>query len=403
MKNFIFIISILYSSIVVGQNEKWTSYTEENTNKSLNTGINSFIGNFIIDNAGNKWFLTAGRGITRFDGKNWYNYTDENTNGIIKNHKRIVKIEVSTSGLVIAYFVDQEQIYFDGKNWQPFKVRPIKFINYQIDKNNKKWILTNKGLATIGEKDELNYLKNIDTNQISYKFLSIIKVISENQIWFKCDRGEYKFNGGYTKNDNELVYFDGKKFILHDSKNFNTDKNISDVKFDSKNNMWISFDGAGVAKFEGNNWINYNLKNTNKGLAGNNVMQLFIDSKDNIWSIQQNGNSFCQSISKFDGNTWVAYNAKTTNKLFDFPVFIQTQPINNYFYENNIISEDKSGNIWLASSEGIYKFENNEWKAFNIKNKPDLFLHNNFVGVECEKNGDVWLIAGNYLIKVSNQ
>jgi ligand-binding sensor domain-containing protein len=105
---------------------------------------------------------------------------------------------------------------------------------------------------------------------------------------------------------------------------------------------------------------------TKDGLADDIITTIFEDKNGNIWFGTGNG------VSRYDGNKFTNFTEKDGLVGFDF---------------NNII-QDKNGTIWLASRDGVTCYDGNVFKAFKKENGA------NFINVRSileDKNGAIWL------------
>lgn len=92
--------------------------------------------------------------------------------------------------------------------------------------------------------------------------------------------------------------------------------------------VWVGTWGAGVSRFDGTRWHNYNTKN---GLAGDIVYSIACEPNGVLWFGTNNG------ISRYDGKSWKNYNQK------------------NGLLENNIyaLAVAPNGDIWAGSRRGV--------------------------------------------------
>jgi ligand-binding sensor domain-containing protein len=132
-------------------------------------------------------------------------------------------------------------------------------------------------------------------------------------------------------------------------------------------NKWFGTD-AGLASFDGINWQIFT--NTNSPLTDNDIRALKVQNDSVIWiGTMQSG------LYKKTNNTWINYNES-----------------NSGLHDNLVrgIEIDSTGAIWLATSEGVSKFDGQNWQLWNIANSGLLtnnitdirtgFLNEKFVG-----------------------
>ncbi len=103
---------------------------------------------------------------------------------------------------------------------------------------------------------------------------------------------------------------------------------IYDIEQDRTGYLWLATQ-SGAVKFDGYNFKTYTIEN---GLPDNNVVDVFIDSKNRVWLATESS-----GMAVISNNSIRCIN--TGNGL-----------VSDYALE---ISEDKQGNIWYLSHEGI--------------------------------------------------
>ncbi len=140
---------------------------------------------------------------------------------------------------------------------------------------------------------------------------------------------------------------------------------------DSKGNMWFAVSGQGAAKFANGTWTYY--KTSNSAILSNGVTCIGEDSDGNILFGTTNGVSILSA-----SNTW-SYFRDPTVTLFitcfetdkDDNIWAGTygqgflifdgEEIGQVYYEAfkdvNDIEEDSKGNIWVATENGLLKWD----------------------------------------------
>lgn len=277
-----------------------------------------------------------------------------------------------------------------------------------VDRQNKKWFLSDGGLVGYKEPADAKLAVSIYTRLNSDYPNGKIQGIEnfENSIlMLNSECGIVRFDGTSFKKEmpnvvggmffNDLnVGKDGKAYIgtyryLHtfDGKNYDKidwkediGKQVNAVLMDDKGTLWIGFDG--ISKFENGSWQNYNKKNA--GLSSNSVYKLFKDSKGNLWAILSDG------VAKYDGTTWTSFTKKTTDiALRNMIGFAETKEGKILFcnganlveydgttmkdvagfkavgsIRNMILQDD--GSLLIATEEkGIVKFKDGSMSFFN--------------------------------------
>lgn len=251
------------------------------------------------DSAGNLWFATD-RGVTRYDGKQFFNYTTEN--GLPSND-------------VWSILVDR-----NGTVWAGTMLSACRFTGETLPNGDP--LFTE---FIIPEATEINPIRNIGTK--------IIWQMMEDQsgnIWFTT------FGGG-------AYCYDGKSLTGISAKEGLTDSFVNCIVQDKSGSIWFATQRKGVFRFSvalqdavSTTVTNFTPEN---GLGGFEVWAVMEDKASNIWFASR-GN-----ISRYN-----PYDTK--------PEFI------NYTYDDGLtnccvqcIFQDSRGTIWFGSGDGLFKFQ----------------------------------------------
>ena len=216
---------------------------------------------------------------------------------------------------------------------------------------------------------------------------------SKGYMWFATQNGISRFDGYNFKN---FSIQDGLPSIY-----------ISCLFEDSKGNIWVGTEDAGIARFNGREFIIYNAEN---GLVGNNeIEEILEDHKGNIWvrtryegiskiyknSItnltQEKGLPSNEVLSAFvdsKGRVWLG----TLNGIIIFDGKERRTITTNEGLSNNIvwdIIEDKDNNYWIATQGGgIVKYNGEEFINYTIE---DGLSSNIILTLMEDTNGNIWI------------
>jgi ligand-binding sensor domain-containing protein len=309
------------------KNDNWEMYNY--TNFCL---TDSFIDDICLDNEGNKWIVTHGRGIT-FIGKDSCEII-QSTNEIkrLNSYDKIVFDKdnrlwaLNSSNIILksdniweefisrkypinrtslsSIFVDHENtiwiggeklIRFRNKKWDVFpfqeeimdtKENQSIFNNLLINSfcedtiSNQLYMGSPRGLISFDYKTEKIYIR---TNGLRTKEVISLGRDQKGRIW--CGNSNYYFSkdGNHYSSD-ELVgclsMFDGQ-WHYYDSTNSGLPDNVIFVILcDSDNNMWFGT-RKGLVKYDGESWTVFNEENS--GLPNNYVQSLAFDKHGNLW------------------------------------------------------------------------------------------------------------------------
>ena len=150
---------------------------------------------------------------------------------------------------------------------------------------------------------------------------------------------------------------------------------------DNNGDLWMVTYSDGVWRNDGEKLIHYPIKD---GGADVLLFSIYKDKQDNLWlGTHSNG------VYKFNGEAFEKFELESNLSDVD-PYFIETKTIENAYGPNSItrnIIQDRNGNIWLASWEGIIHYDG---KAFtNFTNKEGLRRFHVFSILE-DKRGNIW-------------
>jgi ligand-binding sensor domain-containing protein/serine phosphatase RsbU (regulator of sigma subunit) len=380
---------------------------------------------FLQDRKGNLWFGTQGGGVSRFDGKNFSHYTvkeglsddwvmsiyEDKTGNLWFGTNKGISI-LSSDGKLFTYFSetkdfcrdavdciieDKNGIIWLGTECGLYKVnsnqeslefysadqgigglgRPNNGIQSILeDSSGDLWLGISMGLTRFKYKsgEFTNYTPEqgicpmiFDSGMMMANRVSSIAEDNDGNLWLACDDGVYKFN----KDRLHLSHYIEKENLL---------SNLHQIFIDKKKNIYACsfFYGLSVIS-PGNNLSHYNEEN---GLITTNVNCITEDRNGNIWVGTEEGLClYASSIFKSYpirgimssdafGNLW--------NEI-DGQLFCQNKNGERSVYDcrkafgpisTTRMTVDKSGDPWIASYNGIYKF--------NVKN--NSLLHINLSG-----------------------
>ncbi|MCL6100788.1 MAG: PEGA domain-containing protein, partial [Bacteroidetes bacterium] len=160
---------------------------------------------------------------------------------------------------------------------------------------------------------------------------------------------------------------DTSKFVNYISFNSGLPSNIVNyVTVDRSNHIWIGT-GNGLAKFDGKKWQRFNIKNS--PLNSGYISRIAVDDLNRILIGTPMG------FYTFDGSNWTDFSAEI-----------------NYSSVNDVIVAP-SGDYWVGTRDGLYKYSNGVWTVFNTANSS---LADNFVTcLAIDKQNRIW-IGSNY-------
>jgi ligand-binding sensor domain-containing protein len=171
-------------------------------------------------------------------------------------------------------------------------------------------------------------------------------------------------------------------WTIFDTDNGLPGNTVADIVLDSKDNLWLTFPGQGVAKYSDGTWTYY--RTPTSPLLSNIVSCAAEASDGSIIFGTVTGLSILSGT-----NTWNTYTdpvntmiVKTVKVASDRTIWVGTEGQGFYVnsgtgfvknpvtaYKNitvNVIEEDQSRNIWLGTDNGLIKWDGKSFSYFGL-------------------------------------
>jgi ligand-binding sensor domain-containing protein len=304
------------------------------------------------DKNGNIWFTVSERGVYRHDGKSFANFTKENYS--LNIHVSACIYEDKAGNLW--FNTNKGVCYYDGKKFMQFKIplppssivgpekhsllliNPIQVSKILQDKNGSFWFLTeNHGVYRYDTSlsDSVKHEKSF-TNFLLDETPNCILETKKGDIYI----GSWRGGGVYRYNPLALLNAGKKNEEGFTRLNGFSDGMISCFLEDKAGNIWVGTRNSTVDRYDGKTVTNFSEKD---GLSKNGVFCILEDSKGNIWLGSNAGKGFIRGDAFcYDGKTFTNITAKVGLTLVD-----------GFVYDVRSILEDKVGNIWIGSTDGL--------------------------------------------------
>ncbi|MFK8011229.1 MAG: two-component regulator propeller domain-containing protein [Marinicellaceae bacterium] len=375
-------------------------FVKDQKNELLKTLSNNDLRYIFVDSSGLLWFTTLNSGVFKIDptgGQFKKNkILDSNDNEL---SQRVWSIEfdednntyIGTSDTLFIKSNDNHytRIVTNGKNQIPGRIRSLK-----RSKNNDMWIGSSDGLFVLPKGETVAQAVNEPFEIIGTKPLDIFSIeeTQSGDFWFSLD------NLG-------IMYWspkENKAYILQKYQDtVLTELKINTILQDSKDNIWITTNLAGLIKFDiKNNKItimNHDPSNKNS-ISSNRVSDILEDSQGRLWIATSKGvnlydpilNSF-QIIRSAEGlvdeslfsilkdsqnNIWVShfFGISRINNAFDE---VQNFKINSNIRKDGLriraANINKSDELYYGSNNGLYTFDPKKLQSC-IQFEPNLQL-----------------------------
>ncbi len=162
-------------------------------------------------------------------------------------------------------------------------------------------------------------------------------------------------------------------------KNYTYNKNITGIEIQG-NDLWISTQG-GLVKYNKETGEKTFFNRANAGLPDNNLMGICYETNGNIWlATTYNG------IAKFKDGQCTIYNTFNSELPSD--------------QHNRRIIKDKNGNVWVASMNYMVKFNGTTWKTWETGHPFSSWPV--ISGFDIDSSGVVWIFSTDGIGKIEN-
>lgn len=311
----------------------------------------------------------------------------------IKEFKEISSLQISiVSGIV--YMYDYEYWYrhseMSGSAALKYNEPPKYFTSFQLDMTGNIWITSLEGLFEFSNNNLVEF-ENADLKYI--KFFGMLQANS-GDIWVASEKGVFRLHDGtwlnYTKKDGlsgDFFYdididpqgriwaFSANDMKFNGLSMYNGEKwqqfdnDAIHLKGDIENLIWCENEVLAFSTDGVSYFDNTGWHRFDKkgGLPGKNYSIMARDRYKNIWLASENG------FYQYENKKWV--------KLYE--------PASGWFV--NQVYTDKKKMIWLATANsGVFHYNNDNWEQLTVENGlPDDCVS----GVFEDKSGDIWFIT----------
>lgn len=294
----------------------------------------------------------------------------------------------------------------------------------EIRQYNKEeyWIASESGIYIYNKTNRSvsNLRKSLtDQYSISDNAIYSLTVDREGGMWIGS------FFGGINYLPKEYIRFN--KFIGGRTYSQMLGNAIREICVDHYGNLWLGTEDNGIDKFnpQTGEMKNFSLNNQQYPLSSTNIHGLMVDG-NNLWvGSFENGIEILdipsgKTIKRYSikdkrsnlNNDFVLCFYKTKKKEIlvgtAYGVQIYNPETDNFSSWNNLntlsrqIYEDKSGDIWIASSDGLYRYQTSNESLVRYQKQsddPNSIGNNDITSVFESSSGQIWIttVDGLYL------
>jgi ligand-binding sensor domain-containing protein len=231
----------------------------------------------------------------------------------------------------------------------------------QILKDGKKlWIAGNSGLMQLDTETEV-----LTTHELGFSDLPLLRNLAKDNdgnLWITTQR-------------DGVVQYDGRKLLAHymeSNSALSNNQYCTSIAIDASNNKWIG-SLLYLNKFNGTAWQAWT---TPQSALANYwfIYDLKFDRNGDLW---MGGDSPEWRFAKFTGEA--------------------IQPVSGITKAVSRILVDKDNNKWLASLEGLIKYDGTHVVTWNTGNSS--LPANDIYDIKQDASGNLWLACSKYLIR----
>ena len=155
------------------------------------------------------------------------------------------------------------------------------------------------------------------------------------------------------------IYENGTARVAEEITNQLYARSVYGILRDRQGKLWIGTYGGGISIFDKDNKLTMRL-NTDNSFCSNAINQLYLNSLGEVWVATRNG---------------IAH-IKNTMQPEHFEAYNSMHGLDDNFVR--AIQEDKAGNIWISSNDGISRW-NSKKQLFENYNHHDGIPAGNFI------------------------
>jgi len=386
------------------KNEIFTHYvySSDNENSIPSNRVNS-----IIEDYEGKLWLGTEKGFSIFNPKT------ENFHNILLEKN----IPESNSNIVYDILFDNEGVAWIATKNGLFKYSEIseEIIGYQHNENDKfslshntvtKLFIDKENNFWIGTSGGLNIYDRINNRFFVFKHNSFMpKTLNHDNIsTIFQDKSGIIWIGTWERGINIYDKL-AQKFPLYENnpenKNSIPDKTVRSIFEDSDGSLWIGLVEGGLFHFDKNQeFSSLNIHNNYiaNSLKSNTVTAILRDSYNELWVGTWDG-----GLSKaiFSNDT---ENDNKWQKVIGFKNYSRIENNSNSLSDNSIqcIFEDSKHRLWIGTSYGLMVYNRENDNFIRITEKVTFNNQSVQKAIQEDKNGNIWIGTWDGLHKISD-
>lgn len=416
-------IALIQSVTAEAQTLPFTNYTPE---REINPLPSAEVHYVYQDTIGYIWFAVYSSGLVRYNGTSMEVY------GVEEGLRDLTVWEItedskgrlwvtSNAGLVasekpLTDYETGESIRFVTEiNGVDLLDRSVNHNRTALDSRNRLWVGTdNLGIVRYSYNGTGVFTADTIATRLNEEgFQTPVRAVEasdDGSVWVAVVRGDIlrydendemtSFSSGDNESTNALFYDSigrlwggsqgGRVWMMDESKSRpevetidqTLSSSISDISSDSRGNLWISSEGAGILKFQldEKSSMSPELIEQTNGLLSNIVFNIYEDREKNIWIAQSGGASKLRyNYPAFRNLTAVSYAGEQPT--------LPGSSVGAVHYASNSQFPCK---LFAGTSQGGVACVSNQFESESINEENGL--QNNWVnGLESDDSGRVWI------------
>ncbi len=370
----------------------WQLFNYQNT-----TLPNSYVLSLSTDTAANVWIGWGDAGISKLSAGIATNYNVSNST-IKKNDIKQVQCD-NLNNVWVSYSSSPTALGVSLLNtsaiWNHYNTTNGLTNNYinrmDVDGRNSIWIATDNGITTF-EKQYWNSYSGTSDNELNYNYVTDLEIDKNSNVIIgtRSDISTLNTNGTWsftttgatggaeiysvTKDRTGKLYAGILSGLLEFNSTtptgYTTPNPAKDIAVDTLNNKWIPSNFS-VYKYNSGVFTPYN-KSITPGFNGYILNCVSVNSSNEVWIGTQDS-----GVNVFNGATWINFNRSN----YGIAGFTGTNSISE-------IAFDKIGNTWLASSNGLLKYNGVNFTYYNYLNS--TIPNKGIYTMDVDTNNNVW-------------
>ena len=236
---------------------------------------------------------------------------------------------------------------YDGTNFTNYCTNKWVY-DIQVDDAGKIWTLTS--MSELSSYDGANWT-DIKNNDLSW-YSNPLYIDGQGNKW-----ANPMFSG-------TLLKYDGNNWTTYTGSACGFPENKINCICGKDNDIYFGTNDSGLIHFDGTNWATYT--SSISSLPSNRIYASCMDTYDSLWLFC--GDGYLVSIK--DGD-WTVY----SDPLFDL--------------STSAIDFDQDGNLWIAQSTRVLKFDKRDITEYNSTNSP--LPQFSILTLKVDLNNRVWI------------